>query len=146
MNVGFTGTQEGMTDSQSRTLTLLMESVFHPGDEFHHGDCIGADAEACDIAETIGYITVAHPPEDTKKRANKPSSLVLVPLPYLDRNKKIVDATQLLLVAPRWGPDQEPPEGSRGEGTLWTLNYARRKGRHYAIVWPNGLSRIRTRG
>ena len=44
MIVGFTGTQRGMTETQRSVVHALLACL--PVVTFHHGDCIGADAEA----------------------------------------------------------------------------------------------------
>ena len=58
--IGFTGTRYGMTVAQRRTLRSLLANG--AGREFHHGDCVGADAEAHDIAVALGIEPVIHPP------------------------------------------------------------------------------------
>jgi hypothetical protein len=69
MKIGITGTKKGMSTNQKISLCLLFED-FDIIDEFHHGDCIGADAEAHDILDGNVYIVV-HPPTIPKYRAYK---------------------------------------------------------------------------
>ena len=61
MKIGFTGTQNGMSEKQKKVLFNLIESF--PYAEYHHGDCIGADANFHTIVsdlihETIGRIII----------------------------------------------------------------------------------------
>lgn len=121
MTIGFIGSQKGMTDFQKSELIKLLASF--QCSEFIHGDCIGADAEAHDLAKASGvsYFTI-YPPEDPKKRAykdnrerwdrtydwyqfqgNKGNYFIRwhMPLPYLKRNRLIVDASALLIATPK---------------------------------------------
>ena len=62
-HIGFTGTQQGMTLRQKQQLNEILRDLYDKGNRwFHHGDCIGADAEAHDIATAIGYHILVHPP------------------------------------------------------------------------------------
>ena len=61
---GFTGTQHGMTDAQKATLRDFLAAG---SGEFHHGDCIGADSEAHDIADECGYSIVSAPADKSGK-------------------------------------------------------------------------------
>ena len=72
LRIGFTGTREGMTDRQKTALRELLAS--YPGAILHHGDAIGADAEAHDIAVALGCAVVIHPPENERQRAFKPAA------------------------------------------------------------------------
>lgn len=106
----------------------------HSG-EFHHGDCIGSDAEAHDIAEELGFEIDIHPPDNPSKRAYKipsPGIPVRDKLPYLVRNKNIVRATDQLFAAP--GEDTEQLRS----GTWSTIRFARKLGKPITIFFPNG--------
>jgi len=134
MRVGFTGTQRGMTEKQKnkvRDLFILLAAT-----EFHHGDCIGADAHAHDIFKCCRkQRIVLHPPTIPDKRAFCSAHHSLPPLPYLDRNKEIVLSTDLLIATPG-----EPDEQLRS-GTWSTIRFARKQGRPLYIVLPDGSTR-----
>ena len=85
MKVGFTGTQAGLTPKQKLELRSLLTDYRDDITEFHHGDCIGADADAHEIAaEILGVECIfIHPPEDDKKRAFCKSPHIARPRPYL---------------------------------------------------------------
>lgn len=130
MKVGFTGTRKALTRAQAAEVA----GVFMPPGptQIHHGDCIGADATAHAIAVAYGLRVVVHPPSDPKLRAWCPAPVVLAEEDYLDRNRKIVDATDWLLACPdsdKYGP---------GSGTWYTIRYARSIGKNVVIVFPNG--------
>jgi hypothetical protein len=96
MIVGFTGTRRGMTTKQRRNLRALLEQAT----EFHHGDCVGADEEACVIAREMGIRTVSHPPLNEKGRAFTVNDVVMPSRGYLDRDHDIVDASDRMIAAP----------------------------------------------
>lgn len=51
MKIGFTGTRQGMTPAQRLKATHWLAKL--SATEFHHGDCMGADAEAHAIALSL---------------------------------------------------------------------------------------------
>lgn len=127
MRLGFTGTQEGMTDWQAQF--VFNEMMDLGPTEAHHGLCIGADAQFHDM---LGYSQAqvhGHPPINTSKIAECDCDVLYTARDYLDRNRDIVDATEWLIAAPKG------PEG-RG-GTWYTVRYARRIGRPVTIVMPD---------
>lgn len=135
MIFGFTGTQKGMTrQQQDRLVALLVDYGFRDGqqDEFHHGDCVGADAEAHDIAEQMGLFLVVHPPLNGSKRAFKKGHIVRAPLTYLCRNREIVRACDMLLAAPFEFHEQ------LHSGTWSTIRYALKSRRTYVVIRPDG--------
>ena len=116
-HVGFTGTRVGMTPAQRAALIEALRCM--GATTFHHGDCVGADAEAhAAIRIYLPHICIhIHPPVAESLRAGCQGDVAHPPLPYLVRNRQIVAASQLLIAAPRATPSQ------RG-GTWYTIRYA----------------------
>lgn len=136
MKVGMTGTRSGLTEHQLKafnsTFTLLeME-------EFHHGDCVGADAEIANRIREIVRIQglnltiVSHPCTITNARAYTAADETHEPVGPLDRNKLIVDSVDLMLAFPGKMKEQQR------SGTWFTIRYARKQGVPLVIFWPDG--------
>lgn len=87
--LGFSGTSEGMTQKQRETLRYLFCELELM--ELHHGDCIGADSQAHEIARKMSCRIVSHPPSNSTKRAFKKADVTRDVLPYLERNRKIAE-------------------------------------------------------
>lgn len=120
MKIGFTGTQIGMSQSQKEQFVLQLYEL-NPT-EFHHGDCIGADAEAHDIVREFfpDVKIVGHIPKSNGKRAFRKCDEYRDPLPYLERDRKIVDETEFLFGAPK--TDDEILRS----GTWATIRYSKK--------------------
>ena len=145
IHIGFTGTRHGMTDKQrDRVWILLIEQTY--GDRaftFHHGDCVGADAECHRLVREMSarierpLDIEKHPPSNTASQAHCLMMLGEVthwPLPYMARNAAIVAAADLVLATPF-----EMREQDRG-GTWGTIGIARRVNRPLVIVFPDGTT------
>jgi hypothetical protein len=132
---GFTGTRNGMTDAQKIGLRNYLAGSTG---EFHHGDCIGSDAEAHDIADECGYAIVLHPPTDWSLRAFKPVPRYMCrpEQHYLARNRSICNSTMALIATP--SETTEDPPRARRSGTWSTIRYARKIGMVVVIIWPDG--------
>lgn len=131
MIVGFSGTSEGITAKQAYALRKLLEYLSPR--EFHHGDCVGADEQAHQIARTMGTTIVIHPPEVWKHRAfcteyNRISTCK----PYLVRNKDIALECDVLVATPKTREEQ------LRSGTWATVRYARKLGRRVYLVHTDG--------
>ncbi len=125
--IGFTGTRRGMTAKQKTELWKLL----HTYDEFHHGDCVGADTEAHDIACEVGVYVVVHPPIATKYRAYRCGhGSDRMPKSYMERNLDIVTDCDYLVAAP-----QTMTETQRS-GTWATVRMARRMGKQVIVLEP----------
>ena len=130
MKIGFTGTREGMTEPQFKAfeeLFFLLNPV-----ALLHGCCLGADKQAHDLA----YPTVrveAFPPVDKFLAFNPIGASTVHPEDkFLDRNKKIVDNSTILIATPR-----DFNEELRS-GTWSTIRYAKNLGKGIYIIYPDG--------
>jgi hypothetical protein len=131
--VGFTGTRTGMSSSQMLSFKKLVKELMTNKSSFHHGDCIGADAEAHDIVLSMipDISIVIHPPLNGTLRAYKDQGHVLPPKDYIVRNHNIVDSTEVLVAAP-CAAEHDP--SSKRSGTWATIRYARSKGKKIYII------------
>ena len=144
--IGFTGTQVGMTDHQMRSVLQLLLSfkvnveAGNPGAKIGlvHGGCVGADADAHNLAIACQYHCIEVLPCNIE---HKRASLAFHPLvtikygkvkPPLDRNQDIVDKSLKLIATPRGY------EEVRRSGTWSTVRRARKKGIAVCIVRPSG--------
>lgn len=126
--VGFSGTQNGTTREQEVWLAQRLLAL--AATELHHGDCVGADATAHRLGRFLGLRVVIHPPLDESRRAFCPDADEVLPRkPYLDRNRDIVDACEVLLATP------DGPERLRS-GTWSTVRYGRRVGKSVEVRLP----------
>jgi hypothetical protein len=138
--IGFTGTHRGMTKEQRATLAGLLYSyvkgstVADSATEFHHGDCIGADAEAHDLAYMLGLEIFIHPPIKEDSRAWKAVDALHMadPLPYLERNMVIVARTDFLVAAP------DSRKEKLRSGTWSTVRRARWVNKPAYLIYPDG--------
>lgn len=128
--VGFTGTRDGMTPQQRR----VVEGILHELDPsaIRHGDCRGADAEFHDLARELTLYVIIHPPTNPKDRAWCTGDELLPMKPYLERNKDIVDGSEIMIATPK-----EMHEQRRG-GTWSTIRYARLQQVPLFIVFRDG--------
>jgi hypothetical protein len=131
MKLGFTGTRDGMTAAQRDAFAARIVAP----DEFHHGCCVGADEQAAQIVFNADCPRiVGHPPTGTALLSEFSLGFNTEnhdPLPYLVRNKRIVDACDVLMACPK-GPEEQR------SGTWSTVRYARRQGKTVVIFWPDG--------
>ncbi len=131
MKIGITGTREGMTEHQFEMVKQYLELHYQPGAEFHHGDCVGVDAEAALLAKEIGYKIVGHPgPHNDVLRAYVHCDESREPQSHFKRNRTIVDACDVLLVVPLQMERQE-----RG-GTWYTDDYAVKTNAPFFVIYP----------
>jgi hypothetical protein len=137
ISVGFTGTQMGMTQEQKKTLELYLKRTLETDVDYHHGDCVGADEQFHKILEDLNVTKIIiHPPINEKKRAFCKSNFVRKQKEYLDRNKDIVDESDILIATPKEFDEQ------LRSGTWSTVRYADRKKKQAFIIYPNGMMKL----
>ena len=137
MKLGMTGTRDGMTVLQRNTFNIHIENAFDCGlKEWHHGDCVGADAETHFIVSCFKSIDIIiHPPIDEKLRAFCLGAKEHWPAKsHFARNRDIVVTTDGLIVLPKQMTHQ-----SFG-GTWYTHDYAVKIGKPIFIIWPDGTT------
>ena len=133
MRLGFTGTQDGMTERQYDALFEELWPVLDGVEEAHHGMCIGSDDEFHSImAMWSSALIHGHPPTNQSKMVHVDCAVLHDPKPYLDRNHDIVDAVDRMLAAPRGMTEEQR------SGTWSTIRYTRRRGLPLTICWPDG--------
>lgn len=133
MKVSFTGTRQGMSDSQKRQFLEFLADYRGKISVFAHGACIGADVEAhAMVRDVLGSSTfIAVFPSTAKTRVHvQGADLVADPKPPLERDKDIVDCGSGLLVA----TPLQMCEVQRS-GTWATVRYARKRGVPVRILW-----------
>lgn len=118
MNLGMTGTRHGVTAPQREFLSNLIAQA----SQLHHGACVGADAEAHDLAVASHVPIVVHPPSDKKlvyhaALRGGENVAVLDAKPYHDRNRDIVNSCDKLVALPD-GPRRPH------SGTWYTVRFA----------------------
>lgn len=143
MDIGFTGSRGGMSQDQ---LNVLRERLTPPNTtwnmfrSFHHGDCVGADEQAHEMMMGLRGrygtfqqpLIVTHPPMQVRFRAFCSADRIMKPRPYLDRDRDIVLAIDLLIAAP--ATTQETVRS----GTWYTIRRARELGKQIVILTPDG--------
>jgi hypothetical protein len=131
--LGFTGTRRGLTDKQSQVLWGLLGDLRSKGYiEFHHGDCVGSDSSAALMATRLSFKTIAHPCDLLKHRSFTPSVQYYPVLPPLQRNKAIVECSDLMIATPATMSEE------LRSGTWHTIRYARKTLVSIIIIWPDG--------
>jgi hypothetical protein len=135
---GFTGTRDGLTSFQRSNLMRLLTKL--TPNALHHGDCVGADAEAHGFCMGLAIPVSIHPPDKDTYRANchlfRNGYLIqelFTPKPYLARNHDIVDQSDYLIACVKG------PEELVGSGTWATIRYAWTMKIPVFILYPDGL-------
>lgn len=134
-HVGFTGTRAGMTPEQKAQLRTRLAEIKaeHPNATFHHGQAVGADEEAAQIASDLGYHVVAHPSvlqAQTSSRTDL-NAESRAPKAPLVRNRDIVSESDVVLATPR------TPREELRSGTWATIRHAGKTGVPVERIYPS---------
>jgi hypothetical protein len=130
-HVGCTGSRDGITDTQRKTIRRVLSFLFVPDSVLHHGDCVGADEEIAHLGYIVGFRFHSHPPSNPRFRAFIASDAVSPTAPYLSRNWHIVRASDVLVAAPKGSE-------TLSSGTWVTVRYSRDMQVPAVLCWPDG--------
>jgi hypothetical protein len=134
VRIGVTASRHGITSEQATRAEDYLR-MFHDdfgATELHHGDCVGGDQRMADLATMVGLRTVAHPPTNDRYRARHGSNEIRRPEPYLDRDRAIVAAVDVLIGLPRTAVEQDR------SGTWYTIRRARSSRIGLLVIGPAG--------
>jgi hypothetical protein len=131
--VGFTGSRHGMTAAQSQELERRLVGAT----AFHHGDCIGSDKQAHDLAKEFGIKTVGHPPKDSRLRAYCDVDELREEAEYLERDLHIVNEADEIIATPNTFVEVWR------SGTWTTIRYGIQKTKLVTIIYPDGSVEVR---
>lgn len=129
--IGFTGTRDGMTQSQVASTRDLVKQL--DPDAGRHGDCVGADADFDELLRVLGVWRVIHPPKNDQHRAFCDGDVILPPKSYLARDRDIVDRSELMIATPKEFTSKA------GSGTWYTFGYAMKMKRPTYLILPDGM-------
>lgn len=143
MIVGFTGTKEGLTTEQSKTMLNLLTIIAIVGDvSAVHGDCIGGDTSfhsAC-VSLEIGVLILPGCAADGSSPSRshcQGAFAVRESKPYRDRDLDIATIADFMFVCPK-----ERDEQIRS-GTWMTYRMARKLGKVCVVIFPDGGFELR---
>ena len=134
-HIGFTGTRYGMTDVQKNAFRTFLYYLKHHYKELtlHHGDCIGADADAHEIAQEVGCKIHIHPGHSAKNQTDlsngancQGADKIHKSKTHFARNRDIVDASSEIIAAPK--------DNIEKGGTWYTINYAKKNYKSTVIL------------
>ena len=132
--VGFTGTREGLTFLQRRTLKELVKRITEGSDVlehdivFLHGSAVGADSSFHVMC--LGHRREVYPSTRTKKVLSGMKTIVRPARPSLERNRNIVDSSDMVIACPK--------KDAEGGGTVFTMGYAIETGVRLVVILYDG--------
>jgi hypothetical protein len=136
LKIGCTATRKGLTTQQKDSLRKYLQSLPGIPHEFHHGDCVGGDAEfhdmVVDCIDKANRTIIIHPPTNNSLRAYKQGDEYREAKSYLVRNREIVNEVLLLI-----GMPCDMIQQTNG-GTWYTIGYAKKVNCDCVIIWPDG--------
>lgn len=150
IHIGVTGTRGILSPHQKRwlkdelvTLDLSVRLVQLQHPVLHHGDCLGADAFAHELAVQLGWSVVIHPPLNSKYRAycsiedaHARASKILRERKYLARDRLLAARCSIILGLPGLPRGEHVTRAGNVKimsGTWYTLEQAMDLGKEVKI-------------
>ena len=144
LHIGFSGTRCGMTLLQRRAVYRVFRWYRDNRNAItvHHGSCVGADAEAHDIARMLGLAVALHPGVSADGSSPLRAECAMLegervwrPASYGVRNQAITACTGVLVAA--------TGDGTEDRGTSHAISCAVKLERPVVIVSADGrLQRV----
>lgn len=136
MKVGFSGSRDGLTDAQRRSLEKLLLEIDEDGviEEVAHGDCVGADEDFHCLAKKLlpNASVVIHPPANSALRAFCIGTEIREEKSYNIRNAEIVRESDIVIACPQTAISKPH------SGTWNVVNMTRKYGRNLFIIHNDG--------
>lgn len=136
MRLGMSGSRQGMSEHALAKFNIFLKNNYLSIEEVHHGDCVGADSQFHNLIMKLGIKIIIHPPNYNKLRAYCIGDECRKELPFLKRNKNIVDESDMLVAFP---PTKNEILRS---GTWSTIRYAKKQNIKILIIYPDGDEKI----
>ena len=130
-----TGTRHNtdLSIDQRRNFEHRIHKLFDTGYTYlQHGDACGADSFAHDVALSLGFQIVIHPPSNPKHRAFCTGGIVHPVESYQVRNLNMVSSCDMVLALPNTNTEV------LRSGTWQTVRMARQKELPIVIFFPDG--------
>jgi len=134
MIVGITGTRTGLSKNQIDKMNIFLDE--NDVSLIRHGDCIGADENIHNICSDRNIPIHIHPPSKRIYRAFCESDFIHREKEYLERNRDIVDNSDIVLGFP-FNKKSIPKSG-----TWYTINYCKQVRKTCIIIFPDGTYKI----
>lgn len=136
MIIGFTGTRQGMTESQTSIVEGILKYWQQRGVtiEVVHGDCVGADADFDHICAKLSIPRSIRPCTFMNMRAwtnLKGAQVKAEPERPMARNRAIVADADFMIACP---PNTERIK--KGSGTWATIGFTEKANKPLVIVYP----------
>jgi len=138
MNLGFTGTRDGLGEKQNAGLFIIVHKLKDDLKikEIRHGGCKGGDTSFHLMLPPQYNNKIFIHPGDIQQfefwNIQDGSFKVFEPRPYLERNKDIVNPSDIMIVCPNGYKEKIR------SGTWSTYRYAKKRGKKIIIIYPNG--------
>lgn len=140
-HVGFTARRDGLSPDQLAVLPLVLTDLHTRcgARTLHHGDSVGGDEQGAEMARSLGYRIVGHPPTAHPEHGDELRAFVRSddkhdPLPPRVRDCVLVDQSDVLIAFP---PTDRPTGDS---GTWYCIAYSttRWATRPRLVIGPTG--------
>jgi len=138
--MGFTGSRNGMTTAQKRTVWKILNDWGDALDGALHGGCVGADEEFEEICDKIGIRVTRFPASDVNtkwvsKKEPVVGTEIKIPAPAMTRNHFIVDNAWRMIATPKTAVYQKATRS----GSWATIRMTYDANKRLYLVLPDGL-------